>query len=106
VQDEPRELREPLEQVGERVELPHDLDVAPAFELEDQINRPVTDDLVRDADSVLRRRIERVRDARHPPTLSDWSSEAERVREAVHFAAPVLLNDARRSAESMRWTWS
>jgi hypothetical protein len=71
----PRELRESLEQVGERIELPHDLDFAPAFELEDQINRSFTDDLVRDADSVVRRRIERVRDARHPPTLSDWSSE-------------------------------
>ena len=89
MQDEPRELREPLEQVGEGVELPHDLDIAPAFELEDQINRPVTDDLVRDTDPVVRRRIERVRDARHPPTLSD-SSEAAHVRGTVHSAGPSV----------------
>jgi predicted ester cyclase len=43
VQDEPREPREPLEQVGERVELPHDLDVAEALELEHEIDGPLTD---------------------------------------------------------------
>ena len=93
VQDEPRELREPLEQIGERIELPHDLDVAPAFELEDQVNRSFTDDLVRDADSIVRRRIERVRDGRHPSTLSDWSSDTAHVRRACTWLEERLSPD-------------
>src|SRR5262249_22025637 len=39
-------------------------------------DRPVTDGLVGDADAVVRRRKARVRDGRHPPTLSHRPSEA------------------------------
>ena len=91
VQDEPREASEPLEQVGERVDLPHDLDVAEGLELKHEIDRPLADGLIGDADAVVGCHIPRHRGACHAPTLSDRSF-GRALQEQRRPSAPVFGN--------------